>query len=183
MARKVKGYTVAQAEKLAEKDLRRLYSKYASEARKRAKVLKDEFGVNIGEQFKPVSAIKDAKDVAKALSQVSKFLRSPSTKKQYGEYRAKSIATLRSTETAEGWTKPSYDFVNEKNFEKFGQFMGEMRNAGVLDEYDSAEVAEAFGTRKRWTKKQIENIANAYKENESRYENFTDIVEGFIRIE
>ena len=128
---------------LTEKEMRSEYSRLRKIANKRLSAMgRSKFSntqaylLNVG-KYVTLDKIKSERDLMYKLHDLAKFVtaKSGSVSGQY-EMRRKSLKKL--------WDH-GIDFVNEKNFELFGQFMEEARIRGYAEIYGSERVSELFG--------------------------------------
>lgn len=93
--------------------------------------------LNVG-KYVTLDKIKSERDLMYRLQDLAKFVtaKSGSVSGQY-EMRRNALESLR---------ERGLHFVNEKNFELFGQFMEEARIMGYARIYGSERVSELFGT-------------------------------------
>lgn len=93
--------------------------------------------LNVG-KYVTLDKIKSERDLMYRLQDLAKFVtaKSGSVSGQY-EMRRNALESLR---------ERGLHFVNEKNFELFGQFMEEARIRGYSRIYGSERVSELFGT-------------------------------------
>ena len=129
---------------LTVKEMRSEYSRLRKIANKRLSALgRSKFSgtqayiLNVG-KYVTLDKIKSERDLMYKLQDLSKFVtsKSGSVTGQY-EMRRNALESLR---------ERGIDFVNEKNFELFGQFMEEARIRGYARIYGSERVSELFGT-------------------------------------
>lgn len=129
---------------LTEKEMRSEYSRLRKIANKRLSALgRSKFSntqaylLNVG-KYVTLDKIKSERDLMYRLQDLAKFVtaKSGSVTGQY-EIRRNAIESLR---------ERGLHFVNEKNFELFGQFMEEARIRGYARIYGSERVSELFGT-------------------------------------
>lgn len=114
-------YPLALQEAHSEKELRREYARLRSVAQKSIQRLgKSEFAEsqtyrqNVG-RFTAMSQLKSKQDVARALTDVTRFLSAKGhSVKGLKEIRKESIAT---------WHAKGYDWVNVKNYENWTRFL------------------------------------------------------------
>lgn len=86
--------------------------------------------------YKPMSEVKNEREMAYLISDVIKFLNSPlSTISGQSERVARGIESLR---------RHGYDKISEENFEEFGRFMEAARSKSVGRYFDSERAAELF---------------------------------------
>lgn len=125
------------------KEMRSEYSRLRKIANKRLSALgRSKFSgtqayiLNVG-KYVTLDKIKSERDLMYKLQDLSKFVtsKSGSVTGQY-EMRRNALESLR---------ERGIDFVNEKNFELFGQFMEEARIRGYAKIYGSERVSELFG--------------------------------------
>ena len=129
---------------LTEKEMRSEYSRLRKIANKRLSALgRSKFSktqaylLNVGKDV-TLDKIKSERDLMYRLQDLAKFVtaKSGSVTGQYEMWR-NAIESLR---------ERGLHFVNEKNFELFGQFMEEARIRGYAKIYGSERVSELFGT-------------------------------------
>lgn len=125
------------------KEMRSEYSRLRKIANKRLSALgRSKFSntqaylLNVG-KYVTLDKIKTERDLMYRLHDLAKFVtaKSGSVTGQY-EIRRNALESLR---------ERGIDFVNEKNFELFGQFMEEARIRGYAKIYGSERVSELFG--------------------------------------
>ena len=128
---------------LTEKEMRSEYSRLRKIANKRLSALgRSKFSntqaylLNVG-KYVTLDKIKSERDLMYRLQDLAKFVtaKSGSVTGQY-EIRRNAIESLR---------ERGLYFVNEKNFELFGQFMEEARIRGYAKIYGQERVSELFG--------------------------------------
>ena len=129
---------------LTEKEMRSEYSRLRKIANKRLSALgrsrfsnSQAYLLNVG-KYVTLDKIKSERDLMYRLQDLAKFVtaKSGSVSGQY-EMRRNALESLR---------ERGLHFVNEKNFELFGQFMEEARIRGYARIYGSERVSELFGT-------------------------------------
>ena len=129
---------------LTEKEMRSEYSRLRKIANKRLEALgRSRFSntqaylLNVG-KYVTLDKIESERDLMYKLHDLAKFVtaKSGSVSGQY-EMRRNALENLRDR---------GIDFVNEKNFELFGQFMEEARIRGYAKIYGSERISELFGT-------------------------------------
>lgn len=125
------------------KEMRSEYSRLRKIANKRLSALgRSKFSntqaylLNVG-KYVTLDKIKTERDLMYRLQDLAKFVtaKSGSVTGQY-EIRRNALESLR---------ERGIDFVNEKNFELFGQFMEEARIRGYSKIFGSERVSELFG--------------------------------------
>lgn len=135
--------------------------------------------LNVG-KYVTLDKIETERDLMYKLHDLARFVtaKSGSVSGQY-EMRRNALENLR---------ERGLDFVNERNFELFGQFMEEARIRGYSKIYGSERISELFGTATKkgikpeelfknfsyWMKnrkklEEIPRIKNANKRNSSEY--------------
>ena len=128
---------------LTEKEMRSEYSRLRKIANKRLSALgRSRFSgtqayiLNVG-KYVTLDKIKSERDLMYRLQDLAKFVtaKSGSVSGQY-EMRRNALESL---------MERGLHFVNEKNFEMFGQFMEEARIRGYAKIYGSERVSELFG--------------------------------------
>lgn len=174
MMAKRKIYTVQDARKMSESQLRRQYSKLAYEARKRITSIEKAGGRLYGAgEFGTLSELgKISKsELAKKLAFASRFLAGNTTLTRYEKARERELKKLHES---------GFDFVNKQNLESFRQFMKEMRNAGALDgSYDSDAIAESFEDVER-KGLDVEQIVMNFEDFGERYSTWSEFAEQWL---
>ena len=126
------------------KEMRSEYSRLRKIANSRLKALgRSRFSntqaylLNVG-KYVTLDKIESQRDLMYKLHDLAKFVtaKSGSVSGQY-EMRRNALESLQ---------ERGLDFVNESNFELFGQFMEEARIRGYAKIYGSERIAELFGT-------------------------------------
>lgn len=130
--------------KHTEKELREEYTRLRDIAQKRLKRIgQSEFAEsqtykNFAGVFKTTRSIKDKDQLAMALADVASFVGTEMTLSKMKKQRSESLKTLK---------EHGYNFVNEKNYVKFGRFMQTYKNANLDKIYDSARAVAIFQAR------------------------------------
>ena len=112
----------------------------------------------------PAAGKEDARRIYHRLYQVAKFMQLKlASVTGMREYRRKSIETLH---------ERGYDFVNESNFDRFTDFMEEVKTHEAYSDYPSEEVVELFQEAEE-KNADPEKIAGAFEKylNEEGYRN------------
>lgn len=132
------------------RQLRKMYTQAARQARQAYKEVKGAFTGSIADvmyrgDFKGFTTISKygmkKSQLAKELAHVQRYLQSTfSSVEKYTEYRDKSIATF----NANGYT-----FVNEENFNSVQEFMKDMTERGLKSIYGSDQVITAYNRAKK----------------------------------
>lgn len=138
-----------EGSKAEQAQVRKEYTRLRDISQKRLKRLKaagyantEVYKRNV-KHYKKLKDIKTKSELAGRLSDLSRFIEAEaSTVTGIKEWRAKTLATL---------GENGYTFVNEKNLDKFGDFMEEYRNQMLDMSYDSGDSADLFNivTKKR----------------------------------
>lgn len=160
---------------LTEKEMRSEYSRLRKIANARIEALgrstfrnSQAYLKNVG-KYVTLDKIESERDLIYKLHDLAKFVtaKSGSVTGQY-EMRRNSLESLRERDL---------DFVNERNFELFGQFMEEARIRGYAKIYGSERIAELFGaaSKKGINPKELFRDFGFWMENKQKLEEMPKI--------
>lgn len=110
-------------------------------------------------KYVPLKEIKSDKELAYLITDLNKFVNSKtSTVTGLKQQRSEAVEIL---------NERGYDFINEKNIKKFGDFMDDLRQRKIAGLYDSERLAEMFEIAER-EKVDPKLVADRFEEYERR---------------